>query len=130
MAAAGPFSDFSSTFSHGDRFLLAVTVKIDGVATDVTAWTQFWFTAKKRVGDPDSAAVFQKTLTGGSAGITKTTPLSGLLQVSIAEADTSALANVPLKLFCDLRGKDGSGDIWTLARGFLTILPSVYGGAV
>jgi hypothetical protein len=127
---ADSFADFANSFSHGDRYLLAVTVKIDGVATDVTAWTQFWFTAKKRVGDLDSAAVFQKTLTGGSAGITKTNAAAGLLQVSIAEADTSALANVPAKLFCDLRGKDGSGDIWTLARGFLTVNPAVYTGAV
>jgi hypothetical protein len=37
---------------------------------------------------------------------------------------------VPAQLFCDLRGKDGSGDIWTLARGFLTVNPAVYTGAV
>jgi hypothetical protein len=96
------------TISRGDDQTVTFTVtQADGSVQDITNWT-FKFTVKESVDDAIADAMFQKTTGGG--GIALTTPLSGILDVTIAAADTSGLAG---HYIYDLQGTDGSGNIRT-----------------
>jgi hypothetical protein len=97
-------------YDRGDDQTITFTVsKADGSVQDITSWS-FKFTVKESVDDAIADAKFQKA-TGGS-GIALTTPLSGILDVTIAANDTVALAG---NYVYDLQGTDGSGNIRTVA---------------
>lgn len=119
------FSDFTLTMVHGTNYTISFTVTIDGAVTNITSWLQFWFTGKIHVADTDVAAVFQKTKTGGSGGITVTNGPAGIGQVALGPGDTSGQPNARANLFCELQGKDAGGLDWTLARGMLILEPQV-----
>ncbi len=118
------YTDFVDTMRHGDTRLLQFVVEVNAVAQDISSWSKFWFTGKRSAEDADLAAIFQRTdLLGG--GIVRTVPASGIVTVTIAPANTSGLGEKPELLLCDLQGKDGGGNIWTLASGTLFVWPDV-----
>jgi len=94
---------------------------VTGAAVDITSWSAFRFTAKSRVSDADVDAVLSETLSGG--GVVKTTPASGILDVTIAAADTAALEFETYELYADLQGVDGSSNVWTVWKGRVVINP-------
>jgi hypothetical protein len=122
------YTDFTFTMFRGDSRTIAVAaLQPDGVSVqNITGWT-LWFTAKMAILDADVAAIFQKK-TGG-LGITITSPTGGLASIALAPADTDGTmatgTATSVDLFCDLQGKDGSGNVATLATGKLTVLAEI-----
>jgi hypothetical protein len=116
------FGDFTLEVPRGDTFVFTVVVKLSGVAQNITGWS-FWATGKKNISDADASAVFQKTSPSG--GIALTTPGSGLITVTLAPGDTSDDDNRRQSIFVDVQGKDGSGNIYSLARGKAILLPEI-----
>lgn len=95
---------YDITILRGDDQTVRFTVTTSTwAAQDVSAWS-FAFTVKSSPDDAIGSALFQKTTGGG--GIALTTPLSGIVDVSIAAADTAAMAG---NYYYDLQGTDGSG---------------------
>ena len=119
------YSDFSITMAHGDtqRFRFTVKDRDSLTAVDISTWTKFWATAKLHLFDTDADAVF--LLTSGGGGITIINASSGLAEVKISPVNTSSLDYRKYNLFVDIQGVDGNGDVWTLARGTLTIVADV-----
>jgi len=106
-------------FFRGEDKVLSVTVD-DGatppVAKNITGWT-LAFTLRQSAGD--ATALVTKTV---GAGITITTPLSGIFQVSLEDIDTIALA--PGKYAYDCKRMDAGAEA-VLVYGTLTLLPEV-----
>jgi hypothetical protein len=117
------FSDDTWEFTRGDTTTRRFTVRnrVTAAVVDITSWSAFRFTGKGRVTDTDLEAVVAETLSGG--GIVKTTPASGILDVTIAAADTASLNLETYELYADLQGVDGSGNVWTVWKGKVVILP-------
>lgn len=117
------FADAVWEFTRGDTTTRRFTVKdaVTNAAVDISGWTAFRFTAKDRVGDADAAAVLSETLSGG--GIVKTTPASGILDVTVAATDTSTLNYETYELYADLQGVDASSNVWTVWKGKVVIYP-------
>lgn len=99
---------YDITILRGDDQDVEFTV-VDsaGVAQNITGWA-FSFTVKAGLDDPIASALFQRTV---GAGIALTTPLSGILTVSIASANTAAMAG---NYVYDLQGVDTGGLIHTV----------------
>jgi hypothetical protein len=122
------YTDFTFTMFRGDsRTITVAALQPDGVtAQNITGWT-LWFTAKLAILDADGAAIFQKK-TGG-LGITITSGAGGLASIALAPTDTDGTMATgtltSVDLFCDLQGKDGAGNVATLATGKLTILAEI-----
>jgi hypothetical protein len=123
MSATGLFIDpstFDIYFARGDDQTIRFAVtNPDGTAKNITGWT-FKFTVKKSIDDAIGAAKFQKTTGGG--GIVLTTPASGILDVSVAAADTQALAG---RHYYDLQGRDAGGLIGTQRIASFVVLKNV-----
>lgn len=121
------YTDFNFTMFRGDsRSLTVAALQPDGVTPqDLTGWS-LWFTGKLAILDPDMSAVFQRTI---GSGITVTDAAAGLATVALAPASTDSLmatgTATSVDLFCDLQGKDGSGDVATLATGKITVLAEI-----
>lgn len=114
------WQSFSIEVDLGETANIDGAVTVGGVAQNITGWL-IWFTAKRRVSDLDAAAVIQhSTIT---SGVTITNALSGLFTVTLAPADTSGLPEQRLKLFADIKGRDGGNNEWVLAKGTLVIRP-------
>jgi hypothetical protein len=119
MLTINPNND-DITISRGDDQTITYTVtQADGSVQDVTNWS-FKFTVKESVDDAIADAMFQKA-TGGS-GIVLTTPLSGIIDVTIASNDTAALAG---HYIYDLQGTDASGNIRTTTIARFTVQKNV-----
>jgi hypothetical protein len=112
--------NFNLTVVLGETANMDFAVQTGGVAQNITGW-EIWFTAKRRVSDLDAAAVIQHSTASGGVAITNAA--GGLGTVTLLPADTNTLPEQSLKLFADLQGKDGGGNIWTLAKGTLAITP-------
>ena len=121
----GSGDTFYWEYTRGDTTKRQFTVKDANTlaAVDITSWTAFRYTVKDSANDADAAAVISETLAGG--GIVKTTPLSGLLEITHAPADSASLANLDRKYVADLQGVDASGNVWTLASGKVRIKPEI-----
>lgn len=118
------FGDFTLSMTRSDNFTFTFQVQLDGVNQDTSNWQKFWLTAKRSTSDSDSAAVFQLTSLLGD-GITVVNASTGLYQVDIIPADTSSLGNNNTRLYCDIQGKDEDGNIYTLAKGTITVRTEV-----
>jgi hypothetical protein len=69
-----------------------------------------------------SSNVFQKTV---GAGITLTTPASGIATIVVPPSDLSTLSNVPTPLHYDVQVKlSGAADYVTVVEGTLLVKPS------
>jgi hypothetical protein len=116
------FSSFAIEVDLGETANMDFAISVGGVAQNITGWL-IWFTAKRRVADPDAAAVIQHSTAAG--GVTITNAVGGLGTVTLSPADTAGLPEQRLKLFADLQGKDGGGNLWTLSKGQIIIRPKV-----
>lgn len=112
---------FAIEVDLGETANLDFAVQLGGVAQNITGWL-IWFTAKRRVSDLDAAAVIQHSTATG--GVTITNAPGGLGTVTLSPADSTGLPQQRLKLFADLKGRDGGGNEWLLAKGTLTLRPT------
>lgn len=111
---------YDITILRGDDQIVRFTVTTStGAAQDVTSWT-FKFTVKSSPDDAIGSAIFQKA-TGGN-GIALTTPLSGIVDVTLAAADTAAMAG---RYYYDLEGTDTGGLIHTVRAGLFVVRKDV-----
>lgn len=114
------FSSFNIEVEVGSTNSLDFAVTVGGVGQNITGWL-IWFTAKRRVSDLDAAAVIQHSTASGGVAITNA--VGGLGTVTLSPADTASLPEQRLKLFADIKGRDGGGNEWVLSKGTLTIRP-------
>lgn len=119
---ASSYTDFSLEITRGDRRTYVITVlnTDTGQPSPVTDWSLFWFRAKKS--RTDTVAAFTKTDAVGG-GISRTGSPMDPLELTIAEADTKALPNEKIKLFCEFQGKHNTYGIKTCATGILVMFP-------
>lgn len=120
------YYDFSEKMVRGKHFKFRFIVKDRALADavqDITSYSSFRFTGKSVVSDADADQVFSKTV---GSGLTKTTPLSGVLDGTLVPGDTAALAaGVEHELECELQCVDDDSEHFSLARGRITVLPDV-----
>lgn len=115
------FDDFTETMTRGDSHPIRFTVEINQVPQDITDWSKFWFTAKRRPSDADAAAIIALTTPTDIAIIDAP---NGVLEVRIQPSHTSTIAaGTHLRLVADLQGRDPNDDLFTLAKGVLVIEP-------
>jgi hypothetical protein len=116
------WQDFLIEPDRGNTCFLDWAVTVNKLPQPITGWT-IWFTAKRRLTDSDAQAVIQKSTVSG--GVTISNAAGGLGFVTLQPADTTALVEARLSLWADLKAKDGAGQLFTLAKGRLTIRPIV-----
>ena len=116
-----------ATYLEGKR---GDTINLTGVVRDcagavinLTGGT-LRFTAKLSRSDTDATSTTIKKYTG--SGITHTDAAAGAYRVTLAPADTSSLTATTV-YFWDLQLTDGSGAVFTVADGTLTVLVDVGG---
>jgi hypothetical protein len=112
-------AEVNLTMRRGDTVKLNITVTRGGSAVDLTG-ASIWFTVKNAVTDADPG-VFQKTV---GSGIVVTNAAAGQAQITIANADTSAIVGSRTLLY-DIQVKEAGGDITTVANGTITVSPDV-----
>jgi len=106
--------------SRGDDGIIRYTVKnSSGVAYDVSA-NSFAFTVKSSIDDAIGDAAFQLTNPAAS-GIDLTSAASGIVDVNIADTNTSGLAGA---YQYDLQMTEG-GKIYTIAQGMFVVRKDV-----
>ena len=84
---------------------------------DITG-AAFRFTAKDDLADADVEATVSGTTAGGECQVTDAA--NGLVTVKIDPAQTAGVS-APAVLEYDLQARDGAGDVWTVARGRLSV---------
>ena len=114
------------TMTRGDTSLFTTTISPLG-SSGLTGYSA-WFTAKRDAADPDTSAVFQKTILSGGIAITTvgnaTTP--GVLTSTVNPADTETLpTGYSVTLVYDVKIKDGSGVETTVDSGTLMVAADV-----
>lgn len=124
MAAA--LGVISERIKRGDTHKFRFTVKdsLTEVAQSIAGWT-FWFYTKDQIADLDVDAFFKlSTLTTGIAIVDAA---NGIGEVTISPANTTPVVPVPRvkRYYAELQGKDGSGNVYSLASGTLTVVPDV-----
>ncbi len=98
------------TVTRGDTEVINLTIKnADGTARNITTDT-LKFTIK--ISPYSATYVVQKLSTGGTPGIVKTTPASGLADVTLLPADLQSLAKEYV-LYADLEVTDSAGRVAT-----------------
>lgn len=115
------------TLQKGDTGPLVVTVGhatlgTSGLNPYHTGSGHLYFYGKLSVQDTDSAAIFQKTL---SSGITVTTDgsntVDGVVSITLAPSDTTALPDFPITLYCSLKGYDGTNEYTIVSDVLLNV---------
>ena len=121
----------SVTIYKGDTSLLITVPAAVLGASGLNAYSSIWVTAKHSRQDPDTdtagfpQAVFQKTLSTGVAITTAgSSSVNGVLTVTLLDADTSGLYDLPngLPLEYDVKGKTAGGAEKTLVSDVLLVL--------
>ncbi len=98
------------TVTRGDTEVINLTVKnADGTARNITTDT-LKFTIK--ISPYSATYVVQKLSTGGTPGIVKTTPASGLADVTLLPADLTSLSR-EATLYADVEVTDSAGKVAT-----------------
>lgn len=113
-------NNYTITASRADDHRIRFTVKNSaGAAYNVSANT-FKFTVKASLDDAIGDAKFQKSSPAGS-GIDLTSAASGIVDVNLLPADTSALSGT---YYYDLEMTE-SGKVYTLRQGKFLVLKDV-----
>jgi hypothetical protein len=120
------FYDFFHTMVRGRHLKLEFTVKDRAQADapqDITNYPSFRLTGKDTAKDTDAEWVFTKTL---SDGLTKTSPLVGVLGGTLVPLDTAGLApGITHTIECELQCTDDDQESFSLERGIIEVLPDV-----
>jgi hypothetical protein len=106
--------------TRGDDATLTVTIRDTEGDPYPLAGKTLWFTAKKKLSDPDEVAVISKTTGEGIELLGGT----GQAVVRIDAADTANLPNKDTTLHCDVQMLDG-GKVWTVVKDTLIVEPDV-----
>lgn len=112
---------FNLQMRRGDTYAFNLTVTQAGSAFNLTG-ASVRMTAKWAYTDPDSDAVFVRTV---GSGIGFLSASGGLATVTIAPANTSSLPGNSVNLVYDIQVTDVSDNIYTIVDGILTVLPDV-----
>ena len=121
-------TDQNATVYRGNRKVLRYTVTDDdnaGAALDITTYLMRWAATRTDAsGDPiESGAVIDLNSTSNPSQVVKTTPASGIVDVTLLEADTTSLT--PGTYYIELEGVDASSNSEVFAVGTLTIEPNI-----
>ena len=120
MAVKAPITVDAGWFTNEDKQFVFSITQPDGVAAqDVTGWNLSWL-LKAHKNDADTAAKITKTTL---SGIALTTPLSGVVTVTISDTDTLALA--PGNYYHELKRTD-DGSETVLSYGSAALLRSLH----
>lgn len=109
------------TLQKGDtEFIELSLTNPDGTPLNLAGIAQIYFTVKRRLSDPDSAAILSKSL---GSGIAITDAAAGSALIIIAGADTRNLLRNTLDrdLQCDVIVVDTIGQEFQVARDTLRI---------
>ena len=90
----------------------SLTIKINGIAADITGWT-IYFTIKKDKADADSSAIYQQVVTS------HTSPTTGVTRISIP--NSTLLLISAGDYYYDIKLKDSVGTKYTGLYGIFTI---------
>lgn len=113
------------TMSRGDTKFVTETVGPTGLgANGIQNW-QFWMTAKRDAGDPDSAAIFQKLPAAWTITQQGSPTLAGIVTCTLAPADTSALPPYQVVLVYDVTAQDTNSNEFTIDSGTITVTPDI-----
>lgn len=94
-----------------------------GGALDLSAIT-IWFTVKDKVSDTDAQALFQ--LHSPNHGIANISAVGGTARITVLPSHTAALTSKRNnQAYYDIQIVDGSGRVYTVADGTITIYPDV-----
>lgn len=114
---------------QGDTKTLNYQVQLGGTSVDITGFQGIRMTAKWQYEDPDTSAVFVKTV---GTGITVTGTSTGLFNVVISPSDTRTFAgqsipssNSDIELVYDIQLTDSNANIYTGRYGKLIVRPDV-----
>lgn len=102
-----------------DREFDLFVTDADGEAVDISLWTAFWYTAKKRAEDTDAEAVIALSL---GDGLTVQAAANGHLRARVTAAMTDDLYPRRYQLIADAQGKTPTGLVKTFDSGTHTIL--------
>lgn len=109
------------TMQRGDTLVLTATITADGVALDLTGAT-LRFTVKSSESLTDAQALC--TLTTG-AGIVHTNAAGGIATITLPATTTATLDSSPFVFVYDLQVTTSTSQVFTVARGALTVSPDV-----
>ena len=110
---------------RGDSYVFDVQVFGDDGCTpqNIAGWS-VWFTMKFYTADPDSRAVAQLTSALGG-GIVITNPSIGQARVTVPPSATALFPDGDVTLVYDVQVRDLLGNIATVERGSITVIPDV-----
>lgn len=101
-------------------FRVPVTAGVGGSVVDLSAYSNFWFQAKRRHTDSDEDGIFTKVFFDGIEVIDAE---EGVIEVTVLPADTAALdEGIRENLVASVGGQDGDGNPFE----FLTLLLIAY----
>lgn len=117
------------TLAKGDTGPLVVTVShttlgSGGLNAFHTGTGKLWFYGKYDVSDPDSSAVFEKTLASGISVTVdgNNTTTDGVVSITLLPSDTTSIpVDSPITLYCSLKGFDGTNE-FTITRDILLLV--------
>lgn len=117
------FTDFDIEFTLGDDYTHPFVVETGDppVAENVGSWQAFWLTARREIGA--TTPVFALSLGSGIA--IEGSGATGVVLVTFARALTASLANRRHRLYADFQGRNGNGQVITLAEGTVTLKPQI-----
>ena len=114
------YTDFLGEMIAGSSFPIRFTITTDGVAQNVSTWTDWRMTGKTSLAHADASALFAKTL---GSGITVTSGAGGIVDGLLLPADTLAIVKTT-RVYVELQADAGSS-VWNPATGFIMVYPSV-----
>ncbi len=116
-----PVVDIEMT--RGDTFPLLGAITNAGVVVDLTDG-KIWMTASSKAGSAidDADALFQ--LTSDGPEVVFVSAIGGTYRITIPPSATRGLLGLT-KIPYDVQFVDASGDVHTVVRGLLTIVPDV-----
>ena len=115
-----PAIDLAMT--RGDTYPILGAITRAGAAVDITGGT-LWMTAKRAVTDDDASAVFQLD-NAALGGIEFVSAVGGTYRVTVPPDATAELSGHVVLVY-DVQLEDVDENVYTVARGNLTVVPDV-----